>query len=196
MDEQTERLRDIFIDVADEGTVTESQTEQRGSLLGEESVDERLAATIEKMRDRFEFDTELGTQALRVVVRRFYDGESDDGIAATLNVPADVVFEARLDLHLVRDDEVDVDRSAVKDRLDAGHSQAGIAETLDVDEETVARTRRVIGAESRAQRVSQRFRTEFEEILTDADIAVRLTAETREDGLDEATEGMEVDVDF
>lgn len=196
MDEKTERLRDIFIDVADEGTVTESQTEQRGSLLREGSVDERLEATIEKMRDRFEFDTELGTHALRVVVTQFYDGESDDGIATILNVPADMVFEARLDLHLVRDDEADVDRSAVRDRSDAGHAHAGGTETPDADQEAVARTRRVIEAKTRAQRVSQRFRTEFEEILTDADIAVRLTAETQEDGLDEATEGMEVDVDF
>ena len=36
----------------------------------------------------------------------------------------------------------------------------------------------------------------FEEVLTDADISVRLTADARADGLDEATEDAEVDVDF
>jgi hypothetical protein len=197
MDEKTEQLRDIFMDVADDETVTESQTEQRGSLLREGSVDERLEATIEKMRDRFTFETELGTHALRGIVRQFFDGESDDGIAAILSVPAEIVFEARMDLHLVRDDDAEgVDHSAVRNRLNAGQSLDQIAEALDAERETVARARRVIEAENRAQRVSQRFRTEFEEILTDADIAVRLTADTQDDGLDEATEGMEVDVDF
>ena len=32
MDEKTEQLRDIFMDVAEEGTVTESQAAGRGSL--------------------------------------------------------------------------------------------------------------------------------------------------------------------
>jgi hypothetical protein len=195
MDEKTEHLRDIFMDVADDETVTESQTEQRGSLLRAESVNERLEGTIGKMRERFDFDTELDDHALRVVVRRFYDGESDDGIATVLRVPVEAVFEARMDLHLVREDDAgDVDLAAVR-RLDDATAEDAAAR-LDVDPGTVARAREVLAAENRAQRVSQRFRTEFEEILTDADIAVRLTADTREDGLDEATEGMEVDVDF
>ena len=197
MDEKTEHLRDIFMDVADDETVTESQTEQRGSLLREGSVDDRLEETIEKMRERFDFQTELGTHALRVIVRQFYDGESDDAIATILSVPADAVFEARMDLHLVREDDTDdIDRSAVRERLAADQPPDAIARALDVDPERVERVEQVIDAENRAQRVSQRFRTEFEEILTDADIAVRLTADTQDDGLEEATEGMEVDVDF
>ncbi len=197
MDEKTEQLRDIFIDVADEETVTEAQTEQRGSLLRKESVNDRLEGTIEKMRTRFGFGTELGSHTLRVIVRQFYDGESDDGIATILSIPSDVVFEARMDLHLVRDDDAEgVDLAAVRNQLDTDQSPTQIAETLGVDRKTVSRARQVIRAENRAQRVSQRFRTEFEEILTDADIAVRLTAETQEDGLEEATEGMEVNVEF
>ena len=196
MDEKTEHLRDIFMDVADDETVTESQAEQRGSLLRAGSVNERLEGTIGKMRERFDFDTELDDHALRVVVRRFYDGESDDGIATVLRIPVEAVFEARMDLHLVREDDAgDVDLSAVRRLLDDATTE-DVAARLDVDPGTVSRAREVIAAENRAQRVSQRFRTEFEEILTDADIAVRLTADTREDGLDEATEGMEVDVDF
>ncbi|MFC7132274.1 MULTISPECIES: conditioned medium-induced protein 4 [Salinibaculum] len=196
MDEKTEHLRDIFMDVADDETVTESQSEQRGSLLRAGSVNERLEGTIGKMRERFDFDTELDDHALRVVVRRFYDGESDDGIATVLRIPVEAVFEARMDLHLVREDDAgDVDLSTVRRLLDDATTE-GVAARLDVDPGTVSRAREVIAAENRAQRVSQRFRTEFEEILTDADIAVRLTADTREDGLDEATEGMEVDVDF
>lgn len=196
MDEKTEHLRDIFMDVADDETVTESQAEQRGSLLRAGSVNDRLEGTIGKMRERFDFDTELDDHVLRVVVRRFYDGESDDGIATVLRIPVEAVFEARMDLHLVREEDAgDVDLSAVRRLLDDATTEE-VAARLEVDPGTVSRAREVIAAENRAQRVSQRFRTEFEEILTDADIAVRLTADTREDGLDEATEGMEVDVDF
>jgi hypothetical protein len=44
MDDQTERLLHIFVDVANEDSVTESQTEQRGTLAEDESaIDERLA---------------------------------------------------------------------------------------------------------------------------------------------------------
>jgi len=47
-----------------------------------------------------------------------------------------------------------------------------------------------------ARRTSYRFRTAFEEILTDADLSVRYTAAVREDGLEEATEDVEVDISF
>ena len=197
MDEKTEHLRDIFMDVADGESVTEGQTEQRGSLLREGGVDERLEQTIKRMRNRFAFETELDTHALGLVVRRFYDGESDDSIATVLGVSTADVFEARLDLHLVRGDDADnVDHAAVRELIDDGQSPAQIAATLDIDRETVARARAVIETKREIQRVSQRFQTEFEEILTDADISVRLTADTRDDGLEDATEGMEVDVDF
>lgn len=197
MDEKTEELREIFVDVTEEETVTESQTEQRGSLLREGSVDERLAAAVGKMRDRFDFETEFDDRALCTVVRRFYDGDDDEAIAATLDVSTASVFEARTDLHLIRDSDSDsLDLSAVRKRLADGDAVDAIAAELEADPEAVDRARRVVETESRAQRVSQRFRTEFEEILTDADIAVRLTADSQEDGLEEATEGMEVDVDF
>jgi len=197
MDEKTEELRDIFMDVAEEGTVTESQTEQRGSLLRDESVDERLMAVIGRMRDRFGFDTDLADNVLCTIIRQFYDGEGDAGIATILSVPEDLVVEARLDLHLVRDEDAEgVDVDVLGDRLDAGHPEMAIAADMDADPETVVRATQVLEAKRRSRRVSHRFRTEFKEILTDADIAVRLTADTQEDGLEEATEGMEVDVDF
>lgn len=197
MDEKTEELRDIFVDVTEEESVTDSQEEQRGSLLREGAVDERLAATVGKMRERFGFETDLDDRTLCTVVRRFYDGDGDEEIAAAIDATADAVFEARTDLHLIRETDAEgVDLSTVRERLTEGDGIEAIAADLDADPETVDRAGRVVEAEDRAQRVSQRFRTEFEEILTDADIAVRLTADSREDGLEEATEGMEVDVDF
>jgi hypothetical protein len=197
MDDKTAELRDIFMDVAEEETVTESQAEQRGSLLRQESVDDRLHDVVERMREQFAFTTALDTDTLCTIIREFYDGESDEGIATILRVPREMVVDARMDLHLVRDaDTAGVDVSTLQDRLDAGDTVESVAADVAAEPLEVRRAARALDAEERARRVSQRFRTEYEEILTDADIAVRLTADTQEDGLEEATEGMEVDVEF
>jgi hypothetical protein len=197
MDDKTAELRDIFIDVAGGETVTESQTEQRGSLLRDESVDDRLADVVNRMRERFDFQTALATAELCTIVTEFYDGESDDGIATVLKVPRDLVFDARVDLHLVRDEDVgDLDASTLQAPLADGEPVDALAADLDAEPGTVERAVRAVRAENRSKLVSQRFRTEFEEILTDADIADHLTADVQDDGLDEATEGLEVDVEF
>jgi hypothetical protein len=44
--------------------------------------------------------------------------------------------------------------------------------------------------------VGDRFRQEFERLLGDGDLADRLTDGVHEDGLDDATEGMETNVSF
>lgn len=197
MDEKTEELRDIFMDVTEEETVTESQVEQRGSLLRQESVDDRLCEVVERMREQFAFSTALDTDALCTIIKEFYDGESDEAIATILRVPREMVVDARMDLHLVRDaDTAPVDVSTLQDRLEVGETVEAIATGLDAEPVAVKRAARALDASERARRVSQRYRTEFEEILTDADIAVRLTADIQEDGLDDATEGLEVDVEF
>jgi len=52
MDEKTEELRDIFVDVAGEDTVTERQEAGHGSLLSDEDgVEERLLAVIDGLGD-------------------------------------------------------------------------------------------------------------------------------------------------
>jgi hypothetical protein len=197
MNEKTAELRDIFMDVSEEETVTESQAEQRGSLLTERSVDDRLIEVIERMRDRDGFETELDDDVLGTVVRRFYDGDSDEEIATILKLPPAMVVEARLDMHLVREDDTEgIDTETLRERLDDGQARDTIAAALGVEPGVVTRATRALDAQERSRRASQRFRTEFEEILTDADIAVQLTAEVQEDGLDDATEGMEVDVEF
>jgi hypothetical protein len=196
MEEKTEQLRDIFMEVADEKSVTETQAEQRGSLVPTGSVDDRLADAVERTRERFDFRTDLDDSALIELIKRYYDGDDDGEIADALGVSPETVFAARMDLHLVGDDEVDPDLSAVRDRLDAEEDDAAVAEALGVDAGEVARARRVRTAQREARLVSHRFRTEFEEILTDADIAVRFTADAQEDGLEEAAEDIETDVDF
>jgi len=197
MEEKTEQLRDIFIDVAGEETVTETQTEQRGSLVGRGPVDDRLADVIERMRERYGFGTALDDQQLCTVVKRFYDGADDGEIASAVDAPTEAVVEARLAFHLVREDEAaGVDRSTALEVLDGTASVREAASAADASVDAVAHAVQVLEARRESRQVSQRFRTEFEEILTDADIAVRLTADVRDDGLEEAAEDIETDTDF
>lgn len=196
MDDQTERLRDIFRDVADDDTVTESQAERRGTLATDaDAIDERLAAVVETMRERFDFATELEAETYVDVVRGFYDGRTDATLAQELGIDAETVRRARVDLHLVEaDDAGDVNLEALRDRVADGEEPTAAASALGADDPE--RVAAVLQALDRSRRVSQRFRSEFEEILTDADVSVRLTADAKEDGLAEATEDAEVDVDF
>ncbi|PSP86168.1 conditioned medium-induced protein 4 [Halobacteriales archaeon QS_1_68_17] len=165
MDEKTEQLRDIFMDVTDEETVTETQEDDRGSLTDRErrDVDEQLESVIAKMRERYAFETGLSDGALCRVVRGFYRGDDDAEIAASL-VAEGTVAEA--------------------------------ADALETDREIVERYRRVVEARAATRAVSDRFRTEFEDVLTDAGLSTRLTESVQEDGLEEATEDMETDVSF
>jgi len=201
MDEKTEELRDIFLDVADDETVTESQEDARGSVADTgETNDERLVATIDEMYEKFEFETDLSPAQLQQLVEAFYEGSDDEAIAEDLSVAPEAVFEARMDLHLVRDEdppEASVDEEAwetVRERT--GEEPDQLAADLDIDEGVVEKLLAVVRANDRSRRVSNRFRTTFEECLTDADLSTRLAAETQRDGLDDATEDAEIDVDF
>lgn len=199
MDEKTQELRDIFIDVADEDTVTESQEEARGSLTADESaVEEKLADAVGRMREEFEFGTSLDDAALRTVVRRFYDGDDDTAIAEELGVERADVVEARHDLHLLRERELQppFELSALRRLLEEEDTVAGVAETLEVSPSTVRKYREVLAVRDAIRRVNGRFTDEFAELLTDADLEEGLTDDVKQDGLDEATEGMETNVSF
>lgn len=198
MDEKTEELRDIFMDVAEDGTVTESQAAGRGSLADadEDDVTDRVAAVVERMRDRYDFATDLPTADLVTVVRGFYDGDDDAVIADAIDADPGTVFAARMDLHLLADadTEFDFDLDAFRDRLDAeGTDPETLATAFDTDPETVARARRVLATTVAVRRVSHRFQSEFENAIPDAALALQLTAAAREDGLEEATEDIETD---
>lgn len=198
MDEKTEELRDIFMDVADDETVTERQEETRGSLTeDEEAVNERLEDLVAEMRERYEFGTDLSDSELRRVVRGFFEGRSDSEIADSLGVSRRVVVRARLDVHLIRDRDTEApfDLATLREHLGEDRTVSEIADVLDVSESTVRRYRRVVNSQDEARRVSDRFRSEFEGILTDAGIATRMTPDIREDGLEDATEGMDPESD-
>jgi len=196
MDRKTEELRDIFMDVADDDTVTESQEESRGSLTDRPDVDARLHEVVATMRDRYDFASDLDDDALVAVVTSVYDGADDAEIADAVDADADAfeVFLARADLHLVDDDLPDdaalpALREAREDGLDA------VAETFDVTERAARRYVHALEATERSRAANDRYRDAFEDALTDVSLSSNLD-DAREDGLDEATEGMEVDVDF
>ncbi|QIO21434.1 conditioned medium-induced protein 4 [Haloarcula sp. JP-L23] len=196
MDEKTEELRDIFMDVAEEGTVTESQEATHGSLtdVDESTVEDRLADVVARMRDRYAFRTDLDDDALVSIVRGFYDGDGDDDIAADLGVGESAVFEARLDLHLLREDDdadVEFDMAAFRRQAVDGATVDELAETFAVDADTAAHYRRIVETQAASRQVSHRFQSEFEDVLTDAGLATQMTAAVRESGLDEATEDID-----
>ena len=199
MDEKTAELRDIFMDVTDGDTVTEKQEEGRGSLVGDDAdVDDRIDAVVARMRERFDFDTDLDDDALRTVVHGYYDDDGDSDIADTLGISRDAVATARHDLHLLRDRETDppFDLDDLRERLDDDHPVTDIADALDVSESTVRKYRRVVETRREIRRVNGRFTDEFEDLLTDAALEGDLTEDVKQDGLDEATEGMENDLSF
>jgi len=192
MDEKTAQLRELFVDVAGEGTVTETQEESRGSLIADEGpVDERLRSVIEAMGEAFGFRTSLGDDRLCRLVRAFYAGDDDETIATALDCAPATVFRARMDLHLVRDADLPEE---LESTLRAASDGERPATDRVLDEQTVERAREAVEAVDRSRRVSHRYRTAFEEVLTDADLSMQFTAGAHEDGLDEATDDAEVGV--
>ena len=198
MEEKTEKLRDIFLSVSGEETVTESQTESHGSLTEEgASVEHRLSEVIDRLREKFGFETEL-TDAQRLpLIEQFYDGQSDEQLADELGCSESTVFDARMELHLLRDDEpplADNDLETVTENPDADPST--LAERLGTDEQAVRRSRAVGQTLDRSRRASQRFITSYQEILTDRDLTSQFATDTQDDGLTDATDGAETNVEF
>jgi hypothetical protein len=201
MDEKTEELRDIFVEVAGDETVTESQEGDRGSLAGdEEETEERLVAVVTDMREALGFGTTLDDDELVTVVRGFYEGDSDTDIARRLGDDSlsKTVARARLDLHLLResDDDAPFDLDRLREAMADDRSAADLADELGVSESTVRRYRRVLETREEIRRVNDRYRDRFETVLRDRGLVDRLTEGVKEDGLEEATEGQEVDVSF
>lgn len=212
MDEKTENLRDVFIDATGSDTVTERQEESRGSLVDrdEAAIAERVAELIAAMRERYEFETDLDDDEYERVVRGWFRddlgdlgddaerdaAERDAAIAAELEVDADVVRDARLDLHLVDDTDRDApfEYPKLKRLLVEGRSARECATALDVDVATVERYVDVARADVESTRANDRFRDEFRDLLTDADIEESHASDAREDGLRDATEDIETDV--
>ncbi|WP_160134517.1 helix-turn-helix domain-containing protein [Halococcus salsus] len=197
MDEKTEELRDIFMEVTDASSVTEPQEDERGAIAPEGSPDERTADVVAAMDERYEFTTDLDREGLVAIVRGFYEDDTDAELADAVDESRHTVFQARMDLHLFRDDDVEApfDLDTLRERLEDGTDVAAVAEEFDVAESTVRRYGRVLETWAERRAVGDRFREAFDEIYLDADLEDHTTEATR-DGLDEATEGMENNLSF
>jgi hypothetical protein len=196
MNEKTEELRDIFTDVTDgEETVTEVQEDTRGSLEKDERTDiERLETVVTQMRERYEFGEPFSTEDYVDIAKGFYDDVPDAELAAALGGDEADVFEARMSLHLIADDDADeVDLVAIRDREE---DDATLADEYNVSESEISRYRRIAAAQDESRAANDRYRDEFDSILADAALSERMATDVREDGLADATEGMETNVDF
>jgi hypothetical protein len=200
MDDKTEELRDLFVDVTDEKAVTESQTEEPGSLTGTDTADvaEQLDVVIERLRDRTAFETDLPNDTLRQVVRGFYSGKDDAVLADALDSTPETVFHARMDLHLVDDADTDFpfDYTTLRDAWSDDADVDSLAAEFDTTPDTVERALRVADTQDRIRRVSQRFQSEFEDAIPDTTLSIQLTDVAQEDGLDEAAEDIETNTKF
>ncbi|WP_096390740.1 hypothetical protein [Halopenitus persicus] len=156
-------------------------------------TDETDAAIAAAVVDDDSIDLDEGTSA-DIEVAADADTEAD----AAPHVDGTDVFRARMDLHLV----TDADREApfaydeLKRLVLAGATDEELAAELSSDPETVRRYRRVAAADVASMRANHRFRDEFRDLLTDADIERSLATDAREDGLREAAEDIETDVSF
>jgi len=127
------------------------------------------------------------------------DGESTDGEGTAAAPDPGTVRDARFDLHLVRETDREVDDDAfgyadLKQLTAEGRSIVECAEALDADPDAVAKYARVARVDLTSTRANDRFRDEFRDLLTDAEIEGSHAETARDDGLEAATEDMETDV--
>lgn len=197
MDDKTERLRDIFIDVSEDETVTERQEESPGSLADDRGVEERLFDLVEHMRERYEFSNDLDDDDLIGIARGFYDDLDDEALAAAVDTSESEAFSARLDLHLVR--ASDHEGPLAADRLKKALKSGEIPDSEEIEaseENALERQLEAARAAVRMRQSSYRFRDEFDELLGDGDVADHMPDDVTLDGLAEATEDLEVDTGF
>jgi hypothetical protein len=204
MGERTDELRDLFESVTGTTEVTERQRRPRGTLSADRETRAALAGEIEQMQGELAFEVDLSVPALTTLLEAFYDGQDDATIAETVTeahdvaLDGDTVARARLDLHLVRNDErppsaLDEDLAA----LSRGETEVeSLTAAHDVAPETVERWLAVRETIAERRRVADRYRQAFESQLADRDLAERLTASLEETGLDGAVADQEVDLDM
>jgi hypothetical protein len=200
MDEKTAELRDIFQDVADTETVTESQSDDRGSLADEDALREQLREVIDHLAANEGLAVGLDRETLVDVVIGYYDGEDDETIARNLDVDANAatVRQGRLACHLIRDDDLeasfDVDR--LRTLRQDGLAPSACADRLEADPDAVERVAEALDARAAMIRTGRRYPDAFESALAEAGLAEQFTADAKRDGLEGATADAEVETDF
>lgn len=200
MDEKTEELRDIFMEVADSETLTEPQENARGCLTDTEADEDKIRTIIEQMQDQYTFEASLDVQTLVAIIRSYYQGYTDQEIAERLEGVQDVdeVRTARYDLHLISDEDRDApfDITHLRDLLDSGQSTDEIADSLETSPALVEEYAHLVQIEEERRLVGDKFRAEFDRLVGENGVTDQLTEAIQETGLDEATEGLETDTGF
>lgn len=199
MDEKTEELRDLFVDVAGTDTVTAGQEADRGTLadVDEETVERKLSAIVARMREAFAFEADLDDEQRVRLVRAFYRGEDDETLSDQFSSDVETIRAARLELHLFRESDTEgpVEWERLRASLESEDDDTVAAE-LALEATDVRHYRRVLAAREEARRVSHRYRSAFRDVIPDADLADRLTEGVTDDGLGEAAADIETDVSF
>lgn len=199
-EKKAEELRDIFVDVTDESTVTEEREEERGTLPGEDEIDDEIKETVDEMRDEHGFETSLDDDDIVSVVRLYHEGASDAEIARELGDDSldKTVRRARIGLHLFRDSDFDapfeIDR--LEELLDEGMTNSEIADELGVSSSTIRSYRRAVESRRQSEEADDEYAERFEAVLEDREISERFTPDAKRDGLEGATEDSEVDIDL
>ncbi len=196
MDDRTEELKELFVETTGEESVTADQEEGTGELSGEAAAADapaRVRTLVERMRERYAFESGLDDDALVELVLGFYADETDAELADILDVDEVTVFTARMDLHLLREADRDgpVPFAELRELVVADVPVDERAARLDADPETVEQYSQVVQAELRSTRANHRFVDEFAAVLTDADLSDSHAATARESGLAEAAEDIE-----
>ncbi|MFP4174841.1 MAG: conditioned medium-induced protein 4 [Halobacteriales archaeon] len=199
-EEKAEELRDLFVDVTDESTVTEEREEERGTLPDKEEVDDEIRDTVDEMREEYGFETSLDDDQVVGVVRLYHDGASDSEIARELGDDSldKTVKRARIGLHLFRDSDFDApfDIDRLRELVDEDATNAEAADELGVSASTVRSYRGAVEARRDADDADDEYAERFEAVLEDREIAETFTSDAKRDGLEGATEDAEVDVDL
>lgn len=166
MTDKTQQLMDLYDRLAGPKTFTEPQAEHRGTVPTDVELQATLRRLVGAFREEYNFRTTLTDDDLVWVVRGFYDGDADSDVAAVLDVSPDVVSRARVNLHLVRDEDyAGLDPAALGRLIDAGHDDAAVATELGTTETAVRHARRAFEAERLSQRESHTYHVDFEEAL-------------------------------
>lgn len=199
-EKKAEELRDIFVDVTDESTVTEEREEERGTLPGKDEIDDEIKEIVDEMRDEYGFETSLDDDEVVRVVRLYHEEASDAEIARELGDDSldKTVRRARVGLHLFRDSDFDapfgIER--LEEYIDEGAKNSEIAEELGVSSSTVRSYRRAVEARQESDEAESKYKERFKAVLEDREISERFTPDAKRDGLEGATEDAEVDVDL
>jgi uncharacterized protein with von Willebrand factor type A (vWA) domain len=194
--EKTARLREIFLDVADDDTVTEHQQDSHGTL-SPQTADETIVAIVREMCDEYEIRTSLEEDELTELVRLFHERHSDTAIARALGDENRdrTVARARINLHLFRESDFDApfDIERLQELVDEGTSTAAIATALDVSKSTVRSYSRVLETKHEAAAVEHTYQARFQEALADSGTArPESVRDTLFDGLDDAIDGTQL----